>query len=126
MEGATGNGVQFVVFQGSVRERDLWPCIDRLLNLHHKNLRKRCPNVAHRLAGDCDLGHIGLGALFERLIVLRGRRLLQRANITTAVILLGRELLPPERIPTNGFPRAGNRTVEAIIDRNNGPFQQRS
>ena len=62
--------------------------------------------------------------LFERSIVLRGTCPLQRANVTTTVILLGRWLLPlmPERGTTNRFISDRNRTVDEIIDRNNGVF----
>lgn len=74
----------------------------------------------------CDVGP--LGALFERLIVLRGSCLLQRADVTTAVVLLGGRPapLPPERIPTCRLPSARDRTVDEMIDRNNGTFRQRS
>ena len=67
-------------------------------------------------------------ALFERLIVPRGRCLPQRADVTTAVVVLWRWLvpLPPEHIPTCRLPSAGDRTVDEMIDRNNGTFSQGS
>ena len=63
-------------------------------------------------------------SLFERSIVFSGTCPLQRANITTTVILLGRWLQPliPERGTTNRFISARNRSADEIIDCNNGAF----
>lgn len=74
------------------------------------------------------VGEMQRRLLFEWLIILRGGCFLQRADVATAVVLLWRWLLPltPEHISTHRCPSARHRTVDEMIDRNNGAFCQRS
>src|SRR5271166_4686494 len=67
-------------------------------------------------------------SLLERLIIPCGNCLLQRADIATAAVLLWRWLLPltPEYISTYRCPNARHRTVDEIIEHNNGSLCQRS